>query len=78
MATLKDQLKQLESGVHPEYVRKIRRLEQTYEERVLLDEVFLQFEVRFTLRYQSIQSVQTHRHTVIHTLMLSLIIRSLF
>ena len=47
LATLKDQLNQLESGLHPEYIRKMRRLEQIYEERVLLDEVFLQFEVRF-------------------------------
>ncbi|CAG2163655.1 unnamed protein product, partial [Oppiella nova] len=44
LATLKDQLIQLEAGLHPEYVRKIRRLEQLYEERVLLDEVFLAFE----------------------------------
>ena len=50
LATLKDQLNQLENGIHPEYVRKMRRLEQIFEERVLLDEVFLAFEVRFSLR----------------------------
>ncbi|CAG2104816.1 unnamed protein product [Medioppia subpectinata] len=44
LATLQDQLKQLDKGFHPEYVRKIRRLEQLYEERILLDEVFLAFE----------------------------------
>ena len=45
LATLKDQLVQLEAGLHPEYVRKLKRLEQIYEERVLMDEVFLAFEV---------------------------------
>lgn len=46
LATLKDQLMQLEAGLHPEYVRRLRRLEQMFEERKLLEEVFLEFEVK--------------------------------
>jgi Sin3 histone deacetylase corepressor complex component SDS3 len=44
LASLKDQLIQLETGLHPEYLRKIRRLEQIYEDRIVLNESFLAFE----------------------------------
>lgn len=47
LASLKDQLVQLEKGVHPEFLRKIQRLEQIYEDRIILDEAFLCFEVKF-------------------------------
>lgn len=49
LASLKDQLIQLEAGLHPEYLRKIRRLEQIYEDRILMDESFLAFEVSFLI-----------------------------
>lgn len=42
--SLKDQLIQLQNGLHPEYMRKMRRLEQIFEDRILLDEAFLAFE----------------------------------
>jgi len=45
LTSLKDQLKQLETGLHPEYMRRIRRLEQIYDDRLMLDEAFLAFEV---------------------------------
>lgn len=56
LATLKDQLAQLESGRHPEYIRKLKRLEQIYEERVLMDEVFMAFEVNLVFTYETIKS----------------------
>jgi hypothetical protein len=49
LASLKDQLIQLETGLHPEYLRKIRRLEQIYEDRIVLNESFLAFEVSFLI-----------------------------
>lgn len=44
LANLKDQLRQLDNGTHPEYVKRIKRVEQMHDERMLLNEAFLAFE----------------------------------
>jgi Sin3 histone deacetylase corepressor complex component SDS3 len=44
LANLKDQLKQLDDNIHPEYVRRVKRIEQAYKERIFLNEAFLCFE----------------------------------
>ena len=44
LANLKEQLRQLENGTHPEYVKRIKRVEQMYQERLLLNDAFLAFE----------------------------------
>ncbi|RWS14889.1 sin3 histone deacetylase corepressor complex component SDS3-like isoform X2 [Dinothrombium tinctorium] len=41
---LRDQLMQLEEGTHPEFLRKIKKLEAIYQERLWLNEAFLAFE----------------------------------
>ncbi|GIY85297.1 hypothetical protein CDAR_508382 [Caerostris darwini] len=45
LANFKKQLKQLESGDHPDYLRRLRRLEQNYENRLLLNEAFERVEI---------------------------------
>lgn len=45
LANLKDQLKQLENESHPEYVKRVARVKQAYEERLLHNEAFLAFEM---------------------------------
>lgn len=45
LASLKDQLNQLEQGIHPEYLRRIKRLEQVHQDRILLNEAIYSFEV---------------------------------
>lgn len=47
LANLKDQLKQLDDNIHPEYVRRVKRIEQAYKERIFLNEAFLCFEVSY-------------------------------
>jgi Sin3 histone deacetylase corepressor complex component SDS3 len=44
LANLKDQLKQLDSHIHPEYVRRVKKVEHAYHERIILNEAFLCFE----------------------------------
>ncbi|XP_054166817.1 sin3 histone deacetylase corepressor complex component SDS3-like [Oppia nitens] len=44
LATLKDQLNQLEAGLHPEYKRRIAKLLEIHEERKMFSEVFVKFE----------------------------------
>lgn len=44
LANLKEQLRQLENGTHPEYVKRIKRVEQMYRERLELNDAFLAFE----------------------------------
>lgn len=46
LANLKDQLKQLDDNVHPEYVRRVKKIEQAYKERIFLNQAFQAFEVR--------------------------------
>ncbi|GFS47639.1 sin3 histone deacetylase corepressor complex component SDS3 [Nephila pilipes] len=45
LANLKKQLKQLEDGVHPDYVKKLRKLEQNFQKRQILNDVFKKVEV---------------------------------
>jgi len=42
--TLKEQLRILENETHPEYVKRVARVKQVYEERLFLNEAFLSFE----------------------------------
>lgn len=44
LANLKEQLRQLENGTHPEYVKRKKLVEQIYQERLLLNDAFLTFE----------------------------------
>lgn len=45
LANLKDQLKQLENGTHPEYVAGVKKLEDEFNSRLLHNETYLQCEV---------------------------------
>ena len=45
LATLKDQLVQLDTDVHPEYLKRVKKIEQAYNDRILLNEAFLSYEV---------------------------------
>ncbi|GFW71884.1 hypothetical protein TNCV_3220601 [Trichonephila clavipes] len=45
LANLKKQLKQLEDGVHPDYLKRLKRLEQNFQNRQLLNEVFERVEL---------------------------------
>ena len=45
LATLKEQLVQLDTDVHPEYLRRVKKIEQAYSDRILLNEAFLSYEV---------------------------------
>lgn len=49
LANLKKQLKQLEDGVHPDYLKRLKKLEQNYQSRQLLNEVFERIEVSFSV-----------------------------
>ncbi|XP_050023011.1 sin3 histone deacetylase corepressor complex component SDS3 isoform X4 [Dermacentor andersoni] len=40
LATLKKQLAQLKDDTHPEYVKRLRKIEQLYQERLFMNEVF--------------------------------------
>ncbi|XP_074600754.1 sin3 histone deacetylase corepressor complex component SDS3 isoform X2 [Brevipalpus obovatus] len=44
LANLKDQLKQLENGTHPEYVAGVKKLEDEFNSRLLHNETYLQCE----------------------------------
>ena len=46
LANLKKQLQQLEEGNHPDYLKRLKKLEQNYKTRLLLNEVFERIEVR--------------------------------
>lgn len=46
LANLKEQLKQLVSNVHPEYLRRVKKIEQAFNDRIILNDAFLEFEVR--------------------------------
>lgn len=40
LASLKRQLEELKTGSHPEYLRRVRKLEQQYKERLRLNEIY--------------------------------------
>lgn len=44
LANLKEQLRQLDNRTHPEYVKRIKHVQQVHQERLLLNEAFLVFE----------------------------------
>lgn len=44
LASLKEQLRQIETNTHPEYVKRWTRVNQVYEERMQLNDAFLAFE----------------------------------
>lgn len=44
LASLKEQLRQVETNTHPEFIRRVARVKQVYEERLLLNDAFLEFE----------------------------------
>ena len=46
LAGLKDQLRQVETLTHPEYVKRVSRVKQVYEERLILNDAFLEFETK--------------------------------
>ncbi|XP_055629437.1 uncharacterized protein DDB_G0284459 isoform X2 [Toxorhynchites rutilus septentrionalis] len=43
LATLKKQLEELRSGTHPEYVRRVKKLEQQCNERIRLNEIYREY-----------------------------------
>lgn len=45
LAVIKEQMRQLETKTHPEYLRRVKKVEQQYQERIHLNEAFLSFEV---------------------------------
>ncbi len=46
MAYLKQQLDQLEQGLHPDYQRKLKKLETVFKDRLLLNEVWKEYEMQ--------------------------------
>ena len=46
LAFLKKQLKQLEEGTLPEYLKRNKKIDQQYRERLKLMEVFKEYEVQ--------------------------------
>jgi Sin3 histone deacetylase corepressor complex component SDS3 len=44
LGTLKEQLRLLENDTHPEYTKRVVRVKQVYDERLFLNEAFLDFE----------------------------------
>lgn len=45
LATLKKQLSQLKEDSHPDYLKRLKRIEQVYQERLFMNEVFQTHEV---------------------------------
>lgn len=43
LANLKKQLEELKANIHPEYVRRLKKLEYQYKERIRLNEVFREY-----------------------------------
>jgi len=46
LAYLKQQLDQLEQGLHPDYQRKLKKLETVFKDRLLLNEVWKEYEMQ--------------------------------
>ena len=45
LAQLKKQLQQLKDGTLPEYMKKMKKIDQQYRERVRINEIWYQYEV---------------------------------
>lgn len=43
LASLKKQLEELRAGTHPEYVRRVKKLEHQYNERIRLNEIYREY-----------------------------------
>lgn len=43
LASLKKQLDELRAGTHPEYVRRVKKLEHQYNERIRLNEIYREY-----------------------------------
>lgn len=57
LSALHEQLAQLDDCIHPEYMKRLKRLEQMYQDRIHLNEVFLNFEVFIILISINIHSI---------------------
>ncbi|XP_015789523.1 sin3 histone deacetylase corepressor complex component SDS3 [Tetranychus urticae] len=44
LSSLKEQLRQLDDGVHPDYVKRLKKYEQEYQDRLILNEAYLAYE----------------------------------
>ena len=52
LAQLKKQLLQLKEGTLPEYMKKLKKLEQQHRERIRVNDVWLQYEVQsYNMRF---------------------------
>ena len=47
LSHLKKQLQQLKDGVLPEYTKKLKKIDQQYKERLRINEIWQQYEVRW-------------------------------
>jgi Sin3 histone deacetylase corepressor complex component SDS3 len=45
LAQLKQQLQQLKNGTLPEYMKKLKKIDQQYKERLRFNEIWLNYEV---------------------------------
>ncbi|GFQ96780.1 sin3 histone deacetylase corepressor complex component SDS3 [Trichonephila clavata] len=61
LANLKRQLKQLEDGVHPDYVKKLRKLEQNFQKRQLLNDIFKRVEIERIERDYILEREAAHK-----------------
>ncbi|PRD32553.1 UNVERIFIED_CONTAM: Sin3 histone deacetylase corepressor complex component SDS3 [Trichonephila clavipes] len=61
LANLKRQLKQLEDGVHPDYVKKLRKLEQNFQKRQLLNDIFKRVEIERIERDYVLERKAAHK-----------------
>ncbi|XP_055927134.1 sin3 histone deacetylase corepressor complex component SDS3-like isoform X4 [Argiope bruennichi] len=61
LANLKKQLKQLEEGVHPDYLKRLKKLEQNYQTRQLLNQVFERVEIERVERDHILEKEAAHK-----------------
>ncbi|GFY70077.1 sin3 histone deacetylase corepressor complex component SDS3 [Trichonephila inaurata madagascariensis] len=61
LSNLKKQLKQLEDGVHPDYLKRLKRLEQNFQNRQLLNEVFERVEIERIERDYLLERAAAHK-----------------
>ncbi|KAG8196243.1 hypothetical protein JTE90_023800 [Oedothorax gibbosus] len=61
LASLKKQLKQLEDGVHPDYMKRFKKLEQQYQARQLWSEVFERVEIERVERDYVLEKEAAHK-----------------
>ena len=50
LAQLKKQLQQLKDGTLPEYMKKLRKIDQSYRERLRINEIWYQYEVNLKFK----------------------------